>query len=102
MVSIGRFIKIVTLVFKMENPNLFPKLKFIPKSMNIVEKLVPINVGKLEPIDPTDDAIKYKVVYRNENNIFEVDEESGTLSIIKKPPSCTSKETKNQTNIIKT
>ena len=70
--------------------------------MKIVEKLVPINVGKLEAINPTDDAIKYKVVYRNENNIFEVDEDSGTLSIITKPPSCTSKETKNQINIIET
>ena len=87
MVSSGRFIKVVTVVFKMENPNLSPKLKFIPKAMNIADKPVPINVGNLKPIEPTDDDIKYKVVQRNENNVFEVDEDSGTLSIIKKPPS---------------
>ena len=87
MVSSGRFIKVVTVVFKMENPIFFPKLKFIPKAMNIADKLVPINVGNLKPIEPTDDDIKYKVVQRNENNVFEVDEDSGTLSIIKKPPS---------------
>ena len=103
MISLGRFVTIHTLVIKIKDPKLFPKINYIVKAVNIEGKSPPMELGKLVDKEPKedvikdkeddgdteDDAIKYKVVYDNGDDIYEIDEDSGVLKIVSNPPSCT-------------
>ena len=120
MASLGRFVKIHTLFIKVLDPKLFPKIKYTPKEHMIEDKPVPLELGKFEVKETTDLAIidskdeeiqeieepapykedeeeeddgiiKYKIVYDNDQNIFEIDEDLGVLKLILKPPNCTGK-----------
>ena len=44
-----------------------------------------------EEEEEDDGIIKYKIVYDNDQNIFEIDEDLGVLKLISKPPNCTGK-----------
>ena len=81
--------KLLTLVFKLEDPKLFVDFKYTPKVQSVEDKDVPLVIGKVDALQPSEIPIKYKIVYGNLHKYLKIDEETGNVIMIAKPINCT-------------
>ena len=86
----GKFAAIISLVIKVEESILFPKFENAKRSetFDITNQPAPVVLGRVEATETIAGAIRYKVVYGNQNNFIKVDELTGTVTMLRKPSPC--------------